>query len=790
MPTTLTTNFFQLNLHGDSGEFDLLAANPSLPDLSGCRMRIEISQPGSKTTLPFNHWDIHGPVENSLDMGAQGESVSVQAEQTLTETGLKGIVTFALSQNQPLFLWKIRLENASQEPIIIEKIEFLRVGGQEKFGSLDFSHETGDPQWSFYSNGWQSWSPTGAYPNGQPMRISRLGFLQQPMIVNPGTPGLRMPGYYTADFFGALADLKSKVGLVAGFLSQKQHFGTIEAVLYDRPSLAMWTSDSARLDSGTAMETDWAVITPFSTDDPDPLREYLEAVAREHGMTSQSIRPVPAGWCSWYHYYNHLSASDIQANLSALTTAHVQLPLELIQIDDGFETSVGDWFSFTPGFPDGVAPLAQEISVQGLTPGLWLAPFILHPRSEFARKNPPFILRNKRGRPVNAGFGWNTLATAIDLTVPGAIDAACEPVRAAAAEWGFPYLKLDFLYAAALPGLHHDPTRTRAQILRHGMEAIRAAAGPQTYLVGCGLPLGSGIGLVDAMRIGADVNGTWEPEIKGIRSLFKHEPAVPSARNSLHNILTRAPLHNRWWVNDPDCLLVRPDTRLTAAEIQSLATAIGVTGGSLFVSDDLTALPADRLRIAQVLLPIIGRRAEVLDLMAESAPMKLRLPLTGPQGNWTVIAKFNWKDTAQPYGFHPDDFGLPDQPYWVSSFWDEQIYRYTPGAALKVPAIPPHGVVLAGFMPILDDSVPMYLGDNLHFSQGCEVAEWTAEPQRLGFSLDLGRKGEGFIQLSLPSAPSQAECDGEPVKWKPLGVGVYRFEVNINFSACIEIRFS
>ena len=784
MPTTLTSKHFLLNLHPETGKFDLQCAGANPFSLTGCQMRIESGQPGSQIKSPIVHWEIHLPAWDMLATARHGALVSLQAKHTLPLPGLDVTITFALSQDHPLFLWKIRLENTSREAIHIDKIEFLRVGGQESFGSLDFPS---DPRWSFYSNGWQSWSPTGAFPNGQTMRISRLGFLQQPMIINPGTPTVRMPGYYTADFFGALADLKSKIGLVAGFLSQEQHFGTIEAVLYDRPSIAMWTSDGARLDPEKAIETDWAVITPFSTDDPDPLREYLEAVAREHTLTGEKIHPVSTGWCSWYQYYTRLSALDVQANITALTAARARLPIELVQIDDGFETKVGDWFSFKPGFSGGVAPLAREISAHGCTPGLWLAPFIVHPRSEFARNHPQFILRNKRGKPVNAGFGWNTLTTGLDLTVPGALEAACEPVRTAVHEWGFPYLKLDFLYAAALPGLRHDPTRTRAQIMRQGMEAIRAAAGAQTYLVGCGLPLGSGIGLVDAMRIGADVNSTWEPEIKEIRFLFKNEPAVPSARNSLHNILTRAPLHNRWWVNDPDCLLVRPDTRLTLAEIQSLATAIGVTGGSLLISDDLTALPADRLRLAQVLLPVVGQRAEVLDLMAETVPTRLRLPLAGAQGNWTVIAKFNWRATAQPWDFNPADFKLPDQPCWVSSFWDDQIFHYAPGTALKLPAIPAHGAVLAAVIPFMDDSVPLYLGSNLHFSQGCEIAEWESEPQRLRFSVELGRQGEGFVRLYLPSTPIHAECEGKPLEWRELGNGAFRFNLTVDRSAQIEI---
>ena len=62
------------------------------------------------------------------------------------------------------------------------------------------------------------------------------------------------------------------------------------------------------------------------------------------------------------------------------------------------------------------------------------------------------MLRKKNGKPVNAGFVWNALDTALDLTVPEALAYACSVVRTASAEWGYPYLKLDFLYAAALKG--------------------------------------------------------------------------------------------------------------------------------------------------------------------------------------------------------------------------------------------------------------------------------------------------------------------------------------------------
>jgi len=775
MNYSISSPAFTFELNPDSGEFDLCLNRQPQFALHGCRALIELRQGDQRQTVLCNHLSVSQPGQDLP--GPHGQIAGITAEAVPSGFGIACRLTFGLARDYPMFLWKVEIENQSSLPVNVEKITFLRVGGQESFGQVGNRDSSTTANWTIFSNGWQSWSPTGAYPDGRAMRVSRLGFLQKPMIINPGTPILRQSGYYTADFFGALADQKSKVGLVAGFLSQKQHFGSLEAILYDRPSLRLFTSDFARLDPGSVMTTDWAVITPLALEDPDPLGIYLDAVAREHGMDEKSHRPMPAGWCSWYQYYSQLTAADVAANIKSITANRSGLPLDLIQIDDGFETSVGDWFSFKSGFPDGVAALAREIKAGGFIPGLWLAPFILNPGSRFAKDHPEFILRNKRGKAINAGYGWNNLATAVDLTVPGALDAVMEPLQVAVQEWGFPYLKLDFLYAAALQGLRFDPTCTRAQTLRLGMETIRSTVGSETYLVGCGLPLGSGIGVVDAMRIGADVTGSWEPEIFHIKFPLINEPAVPSARNSIHNILTRAPLHQRWWVNDPDCLLVRPDSGLTLSEIQSLATAIGMTGGTVILSDDLTVLPPERLRMASTFLPPLGQRPEILDLLTSSAPTRLRLDQIGPHAAWTILAIFNWSDKRQPWIFKPADFHLPDNKYWLSSFWDERLYEYQPGEQLAIPEISPHGVHLVAVMPVQDMSEPQYLGSNLHFSQGHEVQFWQVGFGQLHLNLRLGHTMEGFFRLQLPSPPQTAMCNNRPILFQPAGDQIYQFRL-------------
>jgi alpha-galactosidase len=130
---------------------------------------------------------------------------------------------------------------------------------------------------------------------------------------------------------------------------------------------------------------------------------------------------------------------------------------------------------------------------------------------------------------------------------------------------------------------------------------------------------------------------------------------MPAARNAIQNSITRAMLHRRWWLNDPDCLLARPTTHLTLAETQSLATVIAFTGGLTLLSDDLPALPAERLELIRKLLPPMGQRPVVPGWLEHSTPDQLRLDL--PDGGvW--LALFNWEDEARPIHVRLADFAL------------------------------------------------------------------------------------------------------------------------------------
>ncbi len=156
---------------------------------------------------------------------------------------------------------------------------------------------------------------------------------------------------------------------------------------------------------------------------------------------------------------------------------------------------------------------------------------------------------------------------------------------------GFPYHKIDFLYTQSLRAAAQDPRVTRAARLRRGLAAVRAGAGDEAFVLGCGCPLGPPSVSSTACASDPDTAPYWHllgPRIAGL------EATLPSGRNALRNTLARAFQHRRFWLNDPDCLMARSkQSSLTRDEVRALAASIAVTGGMAIFSDDVPALTAD-----------------------------------------------------------------------------------------------------------------------------------------------------------------------------------------------------
>jgi alpha-galactosidase len=222
-------------------------------------------------------------------------------------------------------------------------------------------------------------------------------------------------------------------------------------------------------------------------------------------------------------------------------------------------------------------------------------------------------------------------------------------------DWGYDYVKIDFIYAAAVEGRRHDPHATRAQAYRRGLEAIRRAVGGR-FVLGCGAPIGPSVGLVNGMRIGPDVAPSWHPEARLGRRVSL---SLPATANALRNAITRFWMHNRLWLSDPDCLLLRDsETDLTPDEVRTLATVVAMSGGMVLDSDDLTRLSPERRRLLARLLPLRGAAALPLDMFQHDPPHVLWRAAD------SLLAVINWADEATDVAVR-----LPLPAARLTDFW-------------------------------------------------------------------------------------------------------------------------
>jgi alpha-galactosidase len=397
---------------------------------------------------------------------------------------------------------------------------------------------------SVYEEGWQSWSPVGVHP----LRATSARPPDRLRQTMGWRPGKELP---RRGFQGE------------GILALHTPGDPVHVWYAPEPGREV---PSIRLEADgdrALVEADGHVVK-LSVD--GTLDRALATVADRLGRSR--MRAIPSGWCSWSCYFQHVTEVAALENLEA--AERFALPVEIVQIDDGYESGIGDWLDEKPHFGS-LRRVAASIRTAGKIPGIWTAPFLVGQRSRLAARHPEWLVGK-----ADAGWNWNQHLLVLDVSHPAAA-AHLQGVYETLATWGFGYYKLDFLYAGALDGRRHTGC-TPLEAYREGLRLVRAAVGAEAILLGCGAPLLPSIGLVDAMRIGPDVL----PEPTGDPSIA----AGPDLAEVMQRTRARSWTHGRLWVADPDCLVVRagiPDREAWASHVERL-------GGLAFSSDRLTTL--------------------------------------------------------------------------------------------------------------------------------------------------------------------------------------------------------
>ena len=437
----------------------------------------------------------------------------------------------------------------------------------------------------FFANGFQSWTSSREYKRND-VQYGLRTLSKLPIVRTfSGASGDYAFTEYGKDLYHSFSytyfRIDEKVELV-GSLNERTGYTIFYADYAQNIFAAVKDVEGLTLDGEYQL---FDIVRVQGTYD-EAFDKYFELYPRKNTGRVKHL----AGYTSWYNYYQNINEEIILRDLQGLARAGKNA--NIFQIDDGYETKVGDWDMDTVKFPNGLAPIVDRIHEQGLMAGLWYAPFAAQFKANVIKNHPDWLIRNKHGRPVISGIAWGGFY-ALDFEkeeVREYIKAFFDKVFN---EWHFDMVKLDFLYAAAIEPRNG---KTRGQLMCEAMDFLRECCGDKIIL-GCGVPLAPAFGVVDACRISCDVENTFKE--KFYVKVTNQE--IISAKMAMVNSVYRRHLNGRIWANDPDVFFLRDDgmkkAGYTLQQKKLLAKVNHIFGDVLFVSDNVGAYDDVKMQI-------------------------------------------------------------------------------------------------------------------------------------------------------------------------------------------------
>ena len=308
--------------------------------------------------------------------------------------------------------------------------------------------------------------------------------------------------------------------------------------------------------------------------------------------------PKIFGYTSWYNYYQNIDEATLLRDLDALDDR-----FDLFQIDDGYESFVGDWLTVDQKkFPNGLVPIVEKIHARGFKAGIWMAPFAVEEKSALFAEHRDWLKVGEDGKLLKCGGNWSGFYT-LDLDNKEAVEYI-KKCLLHYADLGFDFFKLDFLYAAALPPYGG---RTRCMVQEAAYALLRETLGDKIIL-GCGANLANACGKFDYMRVGPDVSLKFD-DAWFMR--FFHRERI-STKVTLQNTIYRSFLDGRFFGNDPDVFLLRKENiSLSDDQKRALATINALFGSVLMTSDNIAAYDEKEAEMLSRTLDLF-RRGKVL----------------------------------------------------------------------------------------------------------------------------------------------------------------------------------
>ena len=399
---------------------------------------------------------------------------------------------------------------------------------------------------------------------------------------------------------------------------------------------------------------------------PDYLAQLLaygSAIRQLH--RARVSGDIPMGWWSWTAYYGAINEGESLANADWLSQHLKSLGYKYFQIDEGYQYARGEYVTANATqFPDGMGFVAHRILADGLTVGLWTAPFEVTTRAWVYEHHQDWLVHNAKGQPIPIGDVWeqhtDTLY-ALDATSPGAQEYLRQTYKTLVREWGVRFIKLDFMDTTAIEGYYYRPNTTALEAQRIGLQVIRDTVGNDVVLDKDGSPMLNPVGLVDTGRVSADTG----------HSFLRSKTAAPG-------IAARFYMNGNFFINDPDAFNItdtymvessdeHPSHSLSTAQTSIALSAIA--GGMYEIGDDLLVLNSEKDRLALVENRDLrdmaqgGRASTPVDLMSydpdDGQPSIFLLRQSPRQSMLTV---FNWTAKSRSRSLSLKDIGIAVSP--------------------------------------------------------------------------------------------------------------------------------
>ncbi len=326
----------------------------------------------------------------------------------------------------------------------------------------------------------------------------------------------------------------------------------------------------------------------------EDIQNYFE------NLFNRNPEPPVTGWTSWYNHYTKINENIILENLDGFY--YNRLPIDYIQIDDGWQQKVGDWIP-NGKFSQNLKDLTDDIHKRKFQAGLWIAPFIVEKKSSiFKERKDWLVLKPNSEKLLKVGFNplWSGFFSpafyTLDIYHPEVQIYLRNLFKKAIYKWQFDLLKLDFLYAVALIPRNG---KTRAMIMNEALKLLNTWKG-NAKLLGCGVPLSPAFNKFDYCRIGPDMGLNWDTKwMKKLKNLERI-----STMNAIHNTINRAFFNGIAFGNDPDVSILRTsNNRLKPHQKKTLFYVNHLLGNLNFISDNPSEWTDSILKIYQTIFP-------------------------------------------------------------------------------------------------------------------------------------------------------------------------------------------